>query len=322
MPLSVSSSFVHHHSRAAVLCLALAGILWGTGGLLGSLLGTVSGLSPLSVAAVRLLAGGALLIAFQLAARQRLPRGRAAWTRIGVLALLAAEFQAAYFGSIALTSVSLATLITIGAAPVIVQAAELAAARQRPTREKLVTLALALASLGLLAGAPAGGNGETALLGGAGLALLSAAGFAAMTLIVATPVPGLGDLAMTGYGSAFGGLALLPLALSSNGTALAALALHPSPAALCLLAALGVGPTALAYALYYRGLRSAAPSTAVLMTLLEPLTATLLGVLLLGNRLGPTGTAGMVLLSISVIITAWPRPGRALAVAAPENGAS
>ena len=207
----------------------------------------------------------------------RLPAGRqaAAAARPGgldphrVLALLAAGFQAAYFGSIALTSVSLATLITIGAAPVIVQAAELAAARQRPSRDKLATLALALASLGLLAGTPAGGNGETALLGGAGLALLSAAGFAATTLIGATPVPGLGDLALTGYGSALGGVALLPLALTSNGTALAALALHPSPAALGLLAALGAGPTALAYALYYRGLRSAAPSTAALMSLLE-----------------------------------------------------
>ena len=312
MPLSVSSSPARRHSPASVLCLALAGVLWGTGGLLGSLLATASGLSPLSVAAVRLLAGGALLIAFQLAARQRLPRGRAAWTRIGVLALLAAGFQAAYFGSIALTSVSLATLITIGAAPVIVQAAELAAARQRPSRDKLATLALALASLGLLAGTPAGGNGETALLGGAGLALLSAAGFAATTLIGATPVPGLGDLALTGYGSALGGLALLPLALPSNGTALAALALHPSPAALGLLAALGAGPTALAYALYYRGLRSAAPSTAILMSLLEPLTATLLGVLLLGNRLGPARTAGMALLSVSVIVTAWPRPGRSV----------
>lgn len=77
MPLPVSSSPARRHCPASVLCLALAGVLWGTGGLLGSLLATTSGLSPLSVAAVRLLTGGVLLIAFQLAARQRLPRGRA-----------------------------------------------------------------------------------------------------------------------------------------------------------------------------------------------------------------------------------------------------
>jgi drug/metabolite transporter, DME family len=176
------------------------------------------------VAAARLLAGGTLLIAFQLAARQRPPRGRPAWTRIGILAVLGAVFQAAYFGSIALTSVSLATLITIGAAPVMVQSAELAAARERPSTQELATLALALTSLGLLVGTPTAGNHETALLGGAGLALLSAVGFAATTLISATPVPGLGDLTVTGYGSALGGLALLPLALPANGTAVAALA--------------------------------------------------------------------------------------------------
>jgi len=43
-----------------------------------------------------------------------------------------------------------------------------------------------------------------------------------------------------------------------------------------LVAALGSGPTALAYTLYYRGLRSASPTTAALLTLLEPLTAALL----------------------------------------------
>jgi DME family drug/metabolite transporter len=296
-------------------CLALAGILWGTGGLLGSLLGKTSGLSPLSVATVRLLAGGGLLVAFQLAARQQLPRGLAAWARIAVSALLAAEFQAAYFGSIALTSVSLATLITIGGTPVIVHAAELAMGRRRPSPDELASVALALAGLGLLVGIPAGQHGEAGLLGGAGLALLSAAGFAALTLIGATPVPGLGDLALTGYGSALGGLVLLPVAMlaggGSGGAVLGSLTFRPSLEVICLIAALGVGPTALAYVLYYRGLRSAAPSTAVLMSLLEPLTAAILGVLVLGDRLGPAGTAGAALLGVSVILTVWLRPAPA-----------
>ena len=38
----------------SMLCLTLAGLLWGTGGLLGDLLGSVAGLSPLAVAASRL----------------------------------------------------------------------------------------------------------------------------------------------------------------------------------------------------------------------------------------------------------------------------
>jgi len=281
-----------------LLCLALAGVLWGAGGLAGALLGRVSGLSPLGVATVRLLAGGGFLVAFRMAARWRLPRARAAWRRIVVAGLLAGGFQAAYFMSISLSSVSLATLITIGGTPVMVQAVELGTGRQRPERSALITLAVALAGLGLLIGLPAGGHGQPALLASAGFALLSAAGFAALTLIGASPVPGLDDLAMTGYGSLVGGLALLPLAASFG-----SLAFRPSAEAFALLAGLAIGPTALAYILYYRGLRSASATTATLMTLLEPLTAAVLGAAILGDRLGPAGIAGALLLAASVVRT-------------------
>lgn len=281
-----------------LLCLALAGVLWGAGGLAGALFGRVSGLSPLEVATVRLLAGGGFLVAFRMAARRRLPRARAAWRRIVVAGLLGGGFQAAYFMSISLSSVSLATLITIGAAPVMVQAVELATGRQRPERSALLTLAVALAGLGLLIGLPVGGHGQSALLASAGFALLSAAGFAALTLIGASPVPGLDDLAMTGYGSLAGGLALLPLAASFS-----SLAFRPSAEAFALLAGLAIGPTALAYILYYRGLRSASATTATLMTLLEPLTAAVLGAAILGDRLGSAGIAGALLLAASVVRT-------------------
>ena len=68
-----------------------------------------------------------------------------------------------------------------------------------------------------------------------------------------------------------------------------------------LLAGLGIGPTALPYTLYYRGLRSASPTTAALLTLLEPLTAALLGAAMLGDRLSALGIAGAVLLAVAVI---------------------
>ena len=48
----------------------------------------------------------------------------------------------------------------------------------------------------------------------------------------------------------------------------------------------------MAYTLYFRGLRSAAVSTAALLTLLEPLTGAVLAALLLGERLSATGIAG------------------------------
>ena len=59
----------------------------------------------------------------------------------------------------------------------------------------------------------------------AGLAVLAAAGFAAVTLIGARPVPGLDELTVTGFGFTLGGLVLMPAAAALGG-----LAFRPGPA--------------------------------------------------------------------------------------------
>jgi len=292
----------------STLCLVLSGLLWGTGGLIGDLLGRDAGLSALSVAAYRLLAGGGLIIVFlTLAARRTAgangrrswPSGRAAWTRIAVNGVLSALFQGSYFAAISLTSVSLATLVTIGAAPVIVAGAEHALGRRPLNRADGLTMAAALAGLALLAGRPGGGLSEGAVLAGTGMALLSAAGFAAVTLLGTTPVPGLDELSLNGFGFILGGIMLLPLAAASgNG-----LAFHPDLASAGLLVALGAGPTAAAYTLYFRGLRTASASTAALLTLIEPLTAAVLAALVLGERLSAAGLTGAFLLLAAVART-------------------
>src|SRR5450432_672483 len=221
---------------SGLLCLVTSGLLWGTGGLTGGLLGRATGLSALSVAAYRLSVGGALIVAALAVTGRRWPSGRAAWTRIAGIGLLAALFQGCYFSAVSLTSVSLATLVTIGSAPVIVLIADWVISRRRIGWRAGGTACLALTGLALLVGLPSGGFSETAVLASAGLAVAAAAGFAAVTLLGARPVPGLDDLAVTGLGFTLGGLALLPLAASTGG-----LGFRPSLAALGLLALLGTG---------------------------------------------------------------------------------
>jgi DME family drug/metabolite transporter len=282
--------------------LVMSGLLWGTGGLTGSLLGRTAGLSAISVAAYRLTIGGVLIVAFLAATGRRRPAGRVAWTRIAVIGLLAALYQGCYFTAVSLTSVPLATLVTIGTAPVIVLGVERATGRSTG-RLAAAAAGLALIGLGLLVGLPSGFS-QTAVLASAGMAVLAAAGFAAVTLTGSRPVPGLDEAAVTGFGFTVGGLALMPLAAALGG-----LGFRPDPAALGLLLALGTGPTAVAYTLYFRGLRTAAASTAALLTLLEPLTGTILSAFILGERLSAAGIAGAAILALAVILTV--RAGRA-----------
>jgi len=291
--------------------LVISGVLWGTGGLTGSLLRRATGLSPVAVAAYRLAAGGALILILLLLAGRRLPRGRAAWHRIGVIGGLAALFQASYFAAVALTSVSLATLITIGASPVLVLVAERLTGRRRADRWMLGTVGLALGGLVLLVGLPSGTARPAAVLGTAGFALLAAAGFATVTLVGGRPVPGLDDLTTVGLGFVLGGVVLLGLAGTTAG-----LEFHPALAPLGLVAALAIGPTALAYSCYFRGLRSAPASTAAVVALLEPLTGAVLAAVVLGDRLGPAGLAGAGLLGGAVLLAALGRrPGGPVALA-------
>ena len=107
------------------------------------------------------------------------------------------------------------------------------------------------------------------MLASAGMAVLAAAGFATLTLVSARPVTGLDDLTAAGFGFTLGGLVLLPLAAATG-----RVGFTPNPVTLGLLAALGTGPTAVAYTLYFRGLRTAPAGTAALLSLLEPLTGT------------------------------------------------
>jgi DME family drug/metabolite transporter len=321
MTVRTTRSAAARRPGTGLACLVAAGLLWGTGGLTGSLLGRSSGLPALSVAAYRLTAGGTLIIVFLVLTGRGWPSGRAAWTRVTVIAGLAAVFQSCYFTAVSLTSVSLATLITIGSAPVLVLAAERIRGSRRTGRLTGWATGLALTGLALLAGLPSGGFPESAVLASAGMAVLAAAGFATLTLVSTRPVAGLDDLAATGFGFALGGLALLPVAAAFGG-----IGFTPAPVTLGLLAALGTGPTAVAYTLYFRGLRTAPAGIAALLSLLEPLTGTVLAALILGDRLGPTGIAGAVILAMALILAAVAGQGAAspgsAAGAAPRDSAA
>ena len=73
---------------------------------------------------------------------------------------------------------------------------------------------------------------------------------------------------------------------------------------------LGAIPTAPAYVLFARGLRHLTPGETATLTLAEPLTATGLGILVLGERPGLVAGVGAALVLAGLLVLAVPERGR------------
>lgn len=276
------------------LFLILAGVLWGTGGLAGALLQHLTGLHPLAVAAYRLLIGGAIATAALHRQIRRMNVTKAVVRRLSAAGALLAIFQASYFGGVAMTSVSLATLVTIGSTPVMLAVFTAVRTRSLPNPRTTLSIVTAVAGLALLAGAPSTRTpGETVL--GIALCLVAAGGFATFTVINRKPVLPAGQTIALGLLT--GGLFLLPVALPLG------MALPLQPEVLATAAFLGTAPTAVAYGCYLAALRGASAVAAGLAAVLEPLTATLLSVLLFGESLAPAATAGAILLGVALVVS-------------------
>lgn len=295
--------------------LIFAGVLWGTGGLSGALLHNLTGLHPLAVAAYRLLIGGVVATAFLPTQIRRIRFTRVVIRRLLSVGVLLAIFQASYFGGVAMTSVSLATLVTIGSSPVIIAVIGAVRSRRLPSARTMVCIGLALAGLALLAGMPSTRDTwQTA--SGILLCLVAASGFAAFTVINRVPVLAAGPTISLGL--LVGGVVLLPFGLSLG------MALPWRADVLMTVLFLALVPTALAYGLYLRALRGASAVAAALSAVLEPLTATVLSVLFFDESLRLVGALGGLLLGVALVVNYSAESGSAQgepALPGPRRGA-
>lgn len=112
----------------------------------------------------------------------------------------------------------------------------------------------------------------------------------------------------------FRGMGVSPVAVSTGQLTAAALvmvplvlifeppwrAAAPAPEAWMALVALALLCTSIAYILYFRLLASAGATNSLLVTFLIPVTAILLGALILGERLEPRHFAGMALIGLGL----------------------
>lgn len=287
---------------SGIVALVLACLLWGTTGTTATFL--PDAVSPLAIGAATMGIGGAVL--FLTAPRRssavlRDPTGRR-WALIGAIGVVV--YPLAFYTSMDLVGVAVGNVVALGSGPVFAALLEWFVERDRLSGRWFVSTALAVAGIALLAtGRHEGGaaEGSAAAVLGVVLGLLAGLAYALYTYASSRAIrAGHPSRGVMGGMFGVGALALLPLLAVTGG------ALGESASSIGLTAYLALGPMALAYILFGIGLRSVRSSTATTVTLLEPVVATVLAVLVVGERLAWFGWAGfaLVLAGLAVLVTA------------------
>ncbi|MFD7731076.1 DMT family transporter [Kitasatospora phosalacinea] len=288
-------------ARRGLLYVALAATAWGTAGAAAALLFQRSGLGPLALTFWRSVGGAAVLLALRPFTGPRPAAARPAVGRILLNGLGLTLFQAAYFLAVRHTGLAVATVVTLGSAPVLVALGGRLLMGERLGRAGLAAVAGAVLGLGVLVlGGAAAGSGGGVEPAGLAWALASAAGYAAITVATrhrASRTGAADDPAATTLWS-FGvcAVCLFPFALAEGPL--------PStgslPETLLLLGYLATVPTALAYALYFAGAAVVRAATASVVALIEPLSATAFAAAVLDEPLTPAALLGTAVLLLSV----------------------
>ncbi|MHB8294108.1 MAG: DMT family transporter [Acidimicrobiales bacterium] len=279
-------------NRRGILQITCTAVLWGTGGVIVRLLHDHAGLSPVTIAFYRLAVATPVLLLLATRCPGELRDGwRAAPVLLTVMGVGLGAYQALYFVAVADAGVSVATTISIGLAPVLITAWDAVRSRRPPTPSTVATLAVAACGLALVTmGATSATTASPEPVVGLLSALASGVGYAVTTVLSRRAAATIGPLPLTTITTAVGAGALVPLSAASG------LGFRVGVAPVLELAYLGPMTTALAFALFYLGLRTTPAGTASMITLLEPLVAAALATAALGEPLRGGTVAGGVLL--------------------------
>ncbi|MET0819820.1 MAG: DMT family transporter [Aeromicrobium sp.] len=255
------------------------------------------------VGLTRIVAGGLLLGLVAWWAARRPGSGPLAIARpdLGLVLVAGAAvlaYQPMFFAGTRLNGVAIGAVVTLGSAPVLTGVLEWALTRRMPSRPWFVGTVCAVVGVVLIGGVLDRGAQHVSLAGLAG-SLGAALAYAVYTLAVKHLLTE-GWAPAVAIGTVFATAAVLgaPLLL------LVDLSWVASLAGVGMVVWLAVVTVVVAYVLFAAGLRALPASTVSTLTLVEPLTACVLGVALLGERLSVVGWAGLLVLLGGVTVLA------------------
>ena len=275
------------------LFVIAAAVLWGTTGTSQALAPAAS--TPQEIGALRLLVGGVLLAGYSLA------RNRKSFKGVSVVqgvagGIFVAAYQLCFFWGVSLTGVAVGTMVGIGSAPVFAGILDSLLFRRQPSARWYLSTGLALAGCLFLTLSESIEIHIIGIILSAGAGLSYALYAICMKKMLASATAE--TVAATIF--CFGALFLFPFLAGAD------LSWVLLPNGLLVTIHLGLFATAVSYVFFCKGLGRISVPTAVTLSLAEPLTAGLLGVLVIGERLSAAGWLGLSLILSGLVILARP----------------
>jgi len=279
-------------SRRGPLLVFGAATLWGT-------TGTAQALGPdtitsASFAFFRMLGGALLVLVAMRAGTTSRIRDMPRFPLLLAIATMAGS-QPLFFGGVARTGVAIGTIVTIGSGPLLAGALGWAVRREAVTARWWVATLMALGGAALLVS-----GGDSAGVDRVGLLMALGAGLAwALYLVGAKEVFVQADPVFAAGVVFVAAAALLsPALILSDATWVfsargAAVAIWTAPLA-----------TGFSYIFFSQGLRDTAVAVAATMTLAEPLTAAVLGLLVLGEPALVSTIGGILAILFGLLVLA------------------
>lgn len=295
--------------RLGIWAILVASILWGTTGTVASF---GIELSPLTIGAIATGGGGLLqaILAYPAIKKSRNVLRQHPWFLfLGMLSV--ATYPLAFYSSMYFAGVTIGTVVSIGIAPLFSALFEIVFEKKPLSKLWLISSLIGILGITLLALAKAPAT-ETFMRSDLdkiiGISLGVLAGFTyALYSWIAKQLITAGVHSKAAMGSLFGlsAMLLIPLALITG----SGFFNHGINTAVALYMVLV--PMFLGYLLFAFGLQTISTSRAVTLTLFEPFVATLLAIIVVGERLTGLGIIGLIAIFISIALLSRPEPSRA-----------
>lgn len=288
-------------TRISCLMILSAGILWGSMGIFVRTL-NAAGLGSLDIVFLRTLVTGSIMLVCLVLARRELLRIRIRdlWIFLGTGIASITFFNFCYFRAITVTSLSVAAVL-LYTAPAMVMVMSYILFREPFSRRKGLSLGMTVLGCALVTGVLEQGQTVTPL--GIALGLGAGFGYALYSIFSRYALERrYSTLTVTCYTFVIAALATAGMVHP----AAVVQAVAGSPLLVFAAIAFGVLGTVMPYLLYTLGLRQVDNSQASILASIEPVTASVLGTVLFGERLTLPGLAGIVLVLLGMAVCSKP----------------